>query len=826
MSDKKKIFILCDHPLVPSGVGTQARYLIEGLIKTGKYSFIVGGGAVRHANYTPQVVEPDKYGQDWRIIPVDGYGSKDFVRKVLASERPDALVIFTDPRFFVWLWEMEDEIRSVCPLIYWHVWDNDPSPDFNRPFYESTDHVAALSLKTYGLLQDLDYKRFSYIPHAVDENVFKPLPEHDVQTFKRSHYGPHADSKFVVFWNNRNARRKMTGDVLATFSKFSRKVGKENVALMLHTDPKDPEGQDVFALAKKLDIESRVMISKDKLPAENMNMLYNVADCTMNIACFPAGAKVTTADGYTRIEDISEGDLVLTHRGRMMPVVKTYSGRNSAPLYTIRTTNCDPVVSTEEHPFLVIKKSKIDFLVNENVGKLRELARWTKANEIEVGDYVVSAEEHVSAIESQDLDVWKHAKDVKFTLRDHEKHTYELVDGKIFHKTGGAAGNFAAKEKLLLDEDLAYIFGEWVADGSTNSCVVSFNKRDVARAEILRKKYESVFGSKAWIRESSRHNDVVLQNAAVYSKFFIEHCGAYSEGKRVPYAILRSSDSIKRAFLAGYQAGDGCVLTHPQYGNKVNRVRTISHNLACGVRSLLVSLGYCPSVKDEENSGSYKEGARIYTIEWRERKRENNGSCRSWNDGIGVISRVFDVEKTSNEDGTEVFNIEVAEDNSYTVSNISVHNSNEGFGLSTLESLFAGTPIIAHMTGGLQFQMGDWWEELKDFSDQDKLTEVARSKLSSARWWGAPIFSASRSITGSQQIPYINDDRVSHDFVVKGLLRMYEMGRGKRKELGMQASKWAREKFVLTKMISDWDSLLTDQVNKFVARTGPRVASL
>ena len=35
MTEKKKILMLCDHPLVPSGVGTQARYLIEGLLKTG-----------------------------------------------------------------------------------------------------------------------------------------------------------------------------------------------------------------------------------------------------------------------------------------------------------------------------------------------------------------------------------------------------------------------------------------------------------------------------------------------------------------------------------------------------------------------------------------------------------------------------------------------------------------------------------------------------------------------------------------------------------------------------------------------------------------------
>jgi glycosyltransferase involved in cell wall biosynthesis len=36
-------------------------------------------------------------------------------------------------------------------------------------------------------------------------------------------------------------------------------------------------------------------------------------------------------------------------------------------------------------------------------------------------------------------------------------------------------------------------------------------------------------------------------------------------------------------------------------------------------------------------------------------------------------------------------------------------SNNEGFGLGTLEAIFAGTPIVVNMTGGLQFQIGDWW---------------------------------------------------------------------------------------------------------------------
>ena len=75
---KKKILVLSDHPLSPSGVGTQTKYMIEALLKTGRYSFICLGGAMKHHDYTPQKVEP--WNEDWMIFPVDGYGSKEQIR--------------------------------------------------------------------------------------------------------------------------------------------------------------------------------------------------------------------------------------------------------------------------------------------------------------------------------------------------------------------------------------------------------------------------------------------------------------------------------------------------------------------------------------------------------------------------------------------------------------------------------------------------------------------------------------------------------------------------------------------------------------------------
>ncbi len=427
MADARKTILwLSDHPLVPSGVGIQAKYSIELLLKTGDYRFVCLGGAIKHPDYTPQMVAPEQYGEgNWIIHPVDGHGNKELLRKFLREEKPAAIVLFTDPRFFYWVWEMEDEVREYCPIVYWHVWDNDPTPTFNLPIYEATDFVMALSLKTYGILQDLKFPkdRFSYVPHAEPDDLFKPLPEEQILEAKRKFYGPFADREFILMWNNRNARRKMTGDVLESFAKLADRVGRDKVAMLMHTAANDQEGQDVHSVVKDLKIEDIFMLSEARVPPEQLNLMYNCADCVINIS------------------------------------------------------------------------------------------------------------------------------------------------------------------------------------------------------------------------------------------------------------------------------------------------------------------------------------------------------------------------------------------------------SNEGFGLGTLEALFAGTPIVVNMTGGLQFQMGDWWEDLKDFSDQRKLTKIARDRKSSHRWWGVPVYPAARNRVGSQQVPSIYDDRVNNDDVASALEKVFKMGRPARRKLGLEAREWARQTFGMEKMRDGWVHALESAIS-------------
>jgi len=271
MADKIKVLVIADHPMAPSGVGTQTKYIIETLIKTGRYKFMCLGGAVKHRDYQPQKIEG--YEDDWIVFPVDGYGTQEMVRSLVAQQKPDMLWFMTDPRFYDWLWMIENEIRPHIPMIYYHVWDNYPYPHFNKKFYDSTDVIVSISKVTHDIVNTVapDVENH-YLPHAVDPNIFRPFSEEELNIARQQHFNDQSD-KFTFFWNNRNARRKMSGSLIYWFSEFADDVGPENIRLIMHTDPKDPNGQDLPMLMQNIGAtDGRILLSTQKVPPNRDNI--------------------------------------------------------------------------------------------------------------------------------------------------------------------------------------------------------------------------------------------------------------------------------------------------------------------------------------------------------------------------------------------------------------------------------------------------------------------------------------------------------------------------------------------------------------------------
>ena len=286
MDKKIKVLTISDMPLSPSGVGTQTKYVCEALLRSGKFTIRSLGGAMKHPSYNP--IKTEEWKDDWLIYPVDGYGNPEMIRSILRQEKPDILWFMTDPRFWGWLWEMENEIRPLVPMVYYHVWDNYPYPTFNKPFYSSNDFIATISKVTDDIVKTVvpDVKS-QYIPHAVDSEIFKPLEDKEqLYKIKQNILGEHYDvNKFIFFWNNRNARRKQSGSLIFWFNDFLKKVGKNKACLIMHTDVKDEHGQNLQMIIEELGLTNgEVLFSQQKVPPDKLALIYNIADCTINIA--------------------------------------------------------------------------------------------------------------------------------------------------------------------------------------------------------------------------------------------------------------------------------------------------------------------------------------------------------------------------------------------------------------------------------------------------------------------------------------------------------------------------------------------------------------
>ena len=285
-----------------SGIATMSREFVMGTVD--RFNWIQLGAGINH-NEAGKFVDVnadirEKTGvndAELKIIPYNSYGDIVMLRKILSDFKIDAILHFTDPHYWQWLYDAEHEIRQQVPILYYHIWDNVPDPTYNKDYYESCDWLGCISKLTYGIVnrvgkmedgirEPLEDWQISYVPHGINENVFKPLEEKELVDVKRELFG---DKKydFVLFYNNRNIRRKQPADVIESFKLFCDKLTKEQsekCVLLMHTTPIDNNGTDLFAVKDKICPDYDVVFSSKKIESDVLNKLYNLADCTINIA--------------------------------------------------------------------------------------------------------------------------------------------------------------------------------------------------------------------------------------------------------------------------------------------------------------------------------------------------------------------------------------------------------------------------------------------------------------------------------------------------------------------------------------------------------------
>ena len=290
---RKKILLLSDDIRVHSGVAGVAREMVINTCH--RYNWVSLGGAVKHPEQGKRFDLSEDTGrhagvQDASVVlyPISGYGNPDIIRQMIRLEKPDAIFLITDPRYFTWLFQMEAELRKKMPIIYLNIWDDYPAPVYNRPYYESCDGLLAISKQTLNINKlvlgsECEGKVLKYVPHGISTEFFKPLegPHKGMEEFKKNLFkGKEFD--FVVLFNSRNIRRKQIPDTLLSFRMFLDKLTPEQrdrCALVLHTQPIDEHGTDLPVVIDLLFEEGDNIIFSDKrLDSSSMNYLYNLAD--------------------------------------------------------------------------------------------------------------------------------------------------------------------------------------------------------------------------------------------------------------------------------------------------------------------------------------------------------------------------------------------------------------------------------------------------------------------------------------------------------------------------------------------------------------------
>jgi glycosyltransferase involved in cell wall biosynthesis len=309
---KKKILLLSDDLRMTSGIATMSKEIVMGTVH--KYDWVQLGASISHPEIGKIVDVNDDIRKrtgvanaNLKIIPYNGYGDINIIRRLLDEEKPDAILHFTDPHYWQWLYDNEHEIRQRVPILYWHIWDNLPDPQYNRNFYESCDWVGGISKQTYGIVhrvgkktdkvtfKPLEDHQISYVPHGINPDTFKPLETISEEVTKFVHGDKKYD--FVLFYNNRNIRRKQPSDVIYSFKLFCDMLPKEKAEkclLLMHTASVDENGTDLPAVIDDL-CPYNVRFTGVKLEQDKLNEFYNVVDCTINIAN-NEGFGLTTAE--------------------------------------------------------------------------------------------------------------------------------------------------------------------------------------------------------------------------------------------------------------------------------------------------------------------------------------------------------------------------------------------------------------------------------------------------------------------------------------------------------------------------------------------------
>lgn len=364
--------------------------------------------------------------------------------------------------------------------------------------------------------------------------------------------------------------------------------------------------------------------------------------------CFPKGTMVATDTGYKSIEQVRVGDNVLTHTNSYKPVLKT-GGKKAQRLYQVKASGALPILCTAEHPFYVRRMTRV----------------WDNARRVYVRTFADP--------------IWVEAKDLVYDDF--------LAIPVIKEETN----------LLNLSDDDCYILGRYLADGYTRKDYrTSENRPNDSHWQLIL----SVGNTKlndtiskinhkvnAYPHTQSTHRVVISSKRLV--QIAEQHLGCGASSKFISPTILNLPKDKLQVFLNGYMDGDGGYIKNKDVWSVSTISRTLSNCLVLLIAKLYNTLAMVH--KYERPKTTVTQGRTVnqndtYTVRF---KTTRPKQAKYYFDGNLLWTRLKDLEIT--DQVSDVFNLEVADDNTYTANNIIVHNCQDLSAAGTRKGFQAGT---------------------------------------------------------------------------------------------------------------------------------------
>lgn len=422
--------------------------------------------------------------------------------------------------------------------------------------------------------------------------------------------------------------------------------------------------------------------------------------------CFASGTLINTQNGFTPIEQIKIGDMVLGSDGNYHKVLNNFKNKYTGKLQSITTTTTiNPIICTPDHPFLTLGGSHKnpqgcgpnsnckEFIKRGDGNKSRNgikklpSGRWharvqAKGHKRKILGTFDTKKEAQIAIDnylnehqiSGHQIIWKNAKDLNnksWLVNKWFKHIIDIEKVTIpkrFQKNTKLGSQRNGNIEFYVDEEFLWIVGMYIAEGSNSKRTIQFS---LHKDEILfQNKIINYFeknGFSTATRNSSDNGIVIEIYSTSLAQWFPNWLGHLCFNKKIPNEFMHLPNNKLLALIQGIFDGDA--------GKRDQDLVQTSEILALQVVEILHKLGKQPNtrkiinkiltLKGNERKVAYGVSKELETFKHKNRKGH-------WQFNENLLTKIKKIDQIDY-DGY-VYNLEVDGDHTYVVQNIVVHN--------------------------------------------------------------------------------------------------------------------------------------------------------